>query len=160
VKLLQGIQIGLTLLVLLVVLVFLPPKSPEAVGTNSPARAQGDSRKAAQNADPVKAHLFVLRGAKPGWEYPVYEGVNILGRSDEKPADIDLDALEAGPERTWSSRQHAAITCEGDKLSIEDLKSANGTYVNRERVRPGQKRALQAADVIQIGEIQFKVTVP
>ena len=78
----------------------------------------------------------------------------------EVPADIDLDILEAGPDRVWSSRQHAAITWEAGKCVIEDLNSANGTYVNRARVRPGEKRALQPGDVVQIGEIQFKLLVP
>jgi hypothetical protein len=158
-KLLQCIQIGLTLLIIVLVVVF-RPKSPDAASVERPAQVSGDGRKPAERSQAVKARLLVVRGAKPNWEYPVYEGVNILGRSDEKPADIDLDILEAGPDRVWSSRQHAAITWEAGKCVIEDLNSANGTYVNRARVRPGEKRALQPGDVVQIGEIQFKLLVP
>lgn len=42
-------------------------------------------------------------------------------------------------------------------MVIEDLNTANGTYVNRSVVRPGTKRALKTGDLIQIGEVQLKV---
>jgi hypothetical protein len=104
----------------------------------------------------AKAKLLVVRGLRPNWEYSIHEGRNILGRADQQPVDIDLQPLEP-VERVWSSRQHAVITCVGDGIFIEDLNSANGTYVNRTRVPPGEKRPLQKDDVIQIGEVQFKV---
>ena len=53
--------------------------------------------------------------------------------------DIDLDDQEAA-DRIWSSRQHAVITFENGTLTIEDLNSLNGTFVNRTRVHPGQVR--------------------
>jgi hypothetical protein len=104
----------------------------------------------------AKARLLVVRGLRPNWEYRVFEGQNILGRADEKPVDIDLQPQEP-EDRVWSSRQHAVITCEGSTLSIEDLGSSNGTYVNRSRVPPGEKRPLKNGDIIQIGEVQIKV---
>jgi pSer/pThr/pTyr-binding forkhead associated (FHA) protein len=42
-------------------------------------------------------------------------------------------------------------------MVIEDLSSANGTYVNRSRVPPGERRALKEGDVIQVGAVQLKV---
>jgi hypothetical protein len=104
----------------------------------------------------AKARLLVVRGLRPNWEYRIFEGRNILGRADDKPVDIDLQPQEP-EDRVWSSRQHAAITCEGSTLLIEDLGSANGTYVNRSRVPPGEKRPLRDGDIIQIGEVQIKV---
>ena len=73
--------------------------------------------------------LVCVRGQKLGIEYPVYEGDNFLGRSDEQPVDIDLDDQEL-PDHIWSSRQHAKLSLENGVLSVEDLNSANGTYVN------------------------------
>jgi hypothetical protein len=104
----------------------------------------------------TKARLLVIRGLRPNWEYRVYEGRNIIGRADQQPVDIDLQPQEP-EQRVWSSRQHAAITWEAGQMVIEDLASANGTYVNRQRVPPGEKRPLQMGDVIQIGEVQIKV---
>jgi pSer/pThr/pTyr-binding forkhead associated (FHA) protein len=98
----------------------------------------------------------VLRGLKLNVEYPVYDGNNFVGRADEKPVDIDLDDQEP-PDRVWSSRQHCLISLENGVLELEDLNSANGTFVNRTRVYPGQKRSLAVGDVIQVGTVQLKV---
>jgi hypothetical protein len=117
-----------------------------------PNQAQGQ-----RHAIPeIKTRLLVVHGAKPNMEYPVFEGQNFLGRADEKPVDIDLQIQES-PDRIWSSRQHAVITCEKESLFIEDMNSSNGTYVNRGRIQPGQKQALKKNDIIQIGEVQLKV---
>src|SRR5438094_732637 len=57
----------------------------------------------------AKARLVVVRGLRPNWEYPLYEGRNVLGRADEQPVDIDPQPQEP-EDRIWSSRQHAVIT--------------------------------------------------
>src|SRR5207247_10091730 len=103
-----------------------------------------------------KPSILILRGLRPNWEYPIHDGVNIIGRADEQPVDIDLQPQERD-DRVWSSRQHAAITRNGGTLIIEDLGSSNGTYVNRRRVPPSEKRPLEDGDVIQIGEVHMKV---
>lgn len=100
--------------------------------------------------------LLVLRGLKRNLEYPLYEGLNFIGRADEKPVDIDLEEQEP-PDRIWTSRQHACINFEAGQLLLEDLNSANGTYVNRMRVYPGQKHPLAVNDIIQIGNVQLRV---
>jgi pSer/pThr/pTyr-binding forkhead associated (FHA) protein len=100
--------------------------------------------------------LLAVRGLQPAREYLIAEGRNIIGRGDQKPVEIDLQEQE--PDyRVWVSRQHASITRRGDSLLIEDLFTANATYVNRRRVPPGVKRPLQEGDVIQVGEIQLKL---
>lgn len=102
--------------------------------------------------------LIVMRGLKVNVEYPIYDGDNFIGRADEKPVDIDLEDQEP-PDRIWSSRQHALITLQDGALSIEDLNSSNGTFVNRSRLYPGQHLPLKVNDVIQIGTVQMKVKV-
>jgi hypothetical protein len=138
-----------------------PMEIPEPSGT--PAAAPTASSVSAPTVSgPIPAgvtpNLAVLRGLKIGAEYPIYEGLNFIGRADEKPVDIDLEDQEP-PERIWSSRQHACIAFEGGVLTIEDLNSSNGTFVNRTRVYPGQKRQLNVNDVIQIGTVQLKVKI-
>ena len=98
----------------------------------------------------------MLRGQKRNIEYPIYEGQNFIGRADEKPVDIDLEDQEP-PDRVWCSRQHAVIFFEGGQMFLEDLNSANGTYLNRARVYPGQKQQLSVNDIIQIGNVQLKL---
>ena len=45
-------------------------------------------------------------------------------------------------------------------MVIEDLHTANGTFLNGTIVPPGTKRPLKVGDVIQIGEVQLKVLEP
>jgi pSer/pThr/pTyr-binding forkhead associated (FHA) protein len=129
----------------------------EAVpATATPAEA----KPAAPAAEPLPAgatpKLVCIRGVRIGLEYPIYEGPNYLGRSDEQPVDIDLDDQERA-DNIWSSRQHALVTFENNCLFVEDLTSANGTYLNRDRLLPGQKQPVKVGDVIQIGGIHLKV---
>ncbi|MCI0376709.1 MAG: FHA domain-containing protein [Gemmataceae bacterium] len=153
----------MTLLLLVAVLVFGVLTLAGIVEVRLPAKGQlGERAAVEQNARPagnqlaVKARLLVVRGAKPGMEYPIFEGQNVIGRADEKPVEVDIEFQEF-PERIWSSRQHAVIVCDNGSLVIEDLNSSNGTYVNRSRVPPGKKQGLRANDIIQIGEVQLKV---
>lgn len=106
----------------------------------------------------AQPRLLVLRGQKRNVEYPLYDGLNFVGRADDKPVDIDLEDQEP-PDRVWCSRQHCCISFEGGKLEIEDLNSANGTFVNRQRIYPGQKKEIRVSDIIQIGNVQLKVIV-
>jgi len=105
---------------------------------------------------PARATLKVVRGSWPDIVYPIFEGANFVGRADEQPVDVDL-SIQEPPDRVWCSLQHALITCGEGGLDIEDLNTANGTYVNRTRVPPGERRALRAGDIIQIGQVQLKV---
>jgi predicted component of type VI protein secretion system len=130
-----------------------PPAPPPAPAPAAPPVAPVG--KLPEGAQPK---LVVLRGQRIKQEFPIYEGHNFIGRADEKPVDIDLEDQEP-PDRIWCSRQHALITFEELALTIEDLNSANGTFVNRARVYPGQKQPLKLNDVIQIGTVQMKVTV-
>jgi hypothetical protein len=145
-----------------------PPEAPPVVAEAAPPAAPAAdvtppepiSIPASEPAPAAKAlpRLVVLRGVKINAEYPIYTGENFIGRADEKPVDIDLEDQEP-PDRVWSSRQHAVIIFDevSGAMTIEDLNSSNGTFVNRTKVYPGQKRDLHANDVIQIGTVQMKV---
>lgn len=51
------------------------------------------------------------------------------------------------------SRYHCWILHRDGATSVEDLASANGTFVNGERIRA--RRTLKAGDVIQVGSTQI-----
>ena len=125
------------------------PVAPAASAASGTAIPAGSSPK-----------LAVIRGQKIGLEFPIYGDLNFIGRADEKPVDIDLEDQEP-PDRVWCSRQHAVVHWDEAQgvLTIEDLNSANGTFVNRTRIHPGQKRQLYLGDVIQIGTVHLKVKV-
>jgi pSer/pThr/pTyr-binding forkhead associated (FHA) protein len=54
------------------------------------------------------------------------------------------------------SRQHAWIKAEGEDFSVFDVGSANGTFVNDERVE--EPRRLENGDVVRFGEMEFVFT--
>jgi hypothetical protein len=132
--------------------------APMAEAAPAPAAPAAPAAEGPKLAADAKPKLVVIRGQKINAEYPIYEGLNFIGRADEKPVDIDLEDQEH-PDKIWCSRQHACINFENGALMIEDLSSANGTYVNRTRVYAGQRRQLNVNDVIQIGNVQMKVKV-
>ncbi len=67
----------------------------------------------------------------------------LVGRSPE--CDIFLDDVTV-------SRRHAEITRSGDRFTITDLNSLNGTFVNRRRVESAQ---LEDGDEVQIGKYRM-----
>lgn len=65
----------------------------------------------------------------------------VIGRSSECKLRVPVDSV---------SRQHCELLMNDDEeLVIRDLKSSNGTFVNRERV--GGSRELSAGDLVSIG---------
>jgi hypothetical protein len=106
----------------------------------------------------VRPKMVVLRGAKIGTEYPLYEGKNVVGRFADKPVDIDLVSQESN-DQIWCSRQHAVLVFDKGAVALEDLNSLNGTWVNGTRVLAGQPRPMKPGDIVQIGTVQMKLVM-
>ncbi|MBN1515469.1 FHA domain-containing protein [Candidatus Sumerlaeota bacterium] len=81
-------------------------------------------------------------------EYVLEQDVITIGRSRDN--DIVIENLNV-------SRSHARIRVEGGKYILTDLNSSNGTLVNGERVT---KTELSEGDVISVGRVEFRFTVP
>ena len=70
----------------------------------------------------------------------------VIGRSTN--ADFVLeDAL--------ISRFHCSLSVAGGELTVEDLSSANGTFVNGQRV---ERAVLKASDRLLVGRVEFVVS--
>ena len=70
----------------------------------------------------------------------------VIGRSPE--CDLSI-------QDTYLSSRHARFAMDGSDLSVEDLGSTNGTYVNQELVVGRQQ--LERGDIVQVGGILFEV---
>ena len=71
--------------------------------------------------------------------------------------DIDLSKFDPASR---ISRRHARITSRGGQFYIEDLGSANGTFVNgRTRLKPQEPYPLVNGDVLKFGETTLKFAV-
>ena len=86
-----------------------------------------------------RAYLIVLAGENLGQMFPVQESETVIGRAHDAAVRLHDDGV---------SRRHARIVNVGGAISVEDLKSANGTLVNGRRV---ERRTLQDGDKIQVG---------
>jgi hypothetical protein len=72
--------------------------------------------------------------------------------------DIDLapyDAYEKG-----TSRLHASIKLDGQFVSIIDLGSVNGTYLNGKPIPVHEPQALSNGDIIALGDLKVQVLIP
>jgi hypothetical protein len=139
--------------------------APAAPSGEPVVAAAGAGAEAAAPAGPsipagAQPKLVVRRGLKIGVEFPIYPDKNYIGRADEKPVDVDLEDQEP-PDRVWCSRQHAVIHYDeaAGVITVEDLNSSNGTYVNRNRVYPGQNKQLMPNDTVQIGTVHLQLKV-
>lgn len=138
-----------------------PPPAPAPTPPPAPAAAPPAPAAGGAPIPPgATVKLVVQRGLKIGEEYSLFAGENFVGRADEKPVDVDLTFQEP-EDRVWCSRQHALIVYDDTTgtLTIEDLNSSNGTFVNRARVYPGQPCQLHPGNTIQIGTVHMRVKV-
>jgi FHA domain len=143
-----------------------PPAAASAPPPPAPPPPAPAARAPAATAAPVpipagaEPKLVVVRGLKVNDEYKLFPGDTYIGRNDEKPVDVDLTFQEP-EDKVWVSRQHALITFDSDTgvITIEDLNSANGTYVNREKIYPGQPKQIGVGSTVQIGTVHMRIKV-
>ncbi len=131
------------------------PRLREAPAAEAPAAAAP-----AAAASSARAKLQVVRGGRKGQEFPLEDGNNLVGRWDPETGafpEVDLD--QDDPEAKIS-RKHALIRFEAGKITVEDIGSLNGTYVNRQpRLMPGNPVELKSGDEIIIGKTFLKLVV-
>lgn len=81
-----------------------------------------------------------------------------LGRLDTARGVFpDLDLTPDGGLNGGVSRHHAKIRHQDGLFFIEDLGSANGTFLNGERLTPYLPHPLQSGDELQIGKLKLIV---
>jgi hypothetical protein len=93
----------------------------------------------------LRGPALVVRsgGGRAGETFFPNGETSLIGRSPE--CDIFLDDVTV-------SRKHAELTHEGDRWTIRDLGSLNGTFVNRKRV---ESALLDDGDELQVGKYRL-----
>lgn len=78
----------------------------------------------------------------------------IFGRQDTTSStQPDIDLVPFGALENGVSRQHAALELRHDTLTLNDLGSSNGTYLNGQRLIMNQPRVLRDGDEIKFGKL-------
>lgn len=91
--------------------------------------------------------LVMFRDGGQHRPFPVGEGTTVIGRREDCDLRIAVNDV---------SRKHCQLTLEDDQLSVADLGSSNGTFVNGQKV---QKQVLSAGDTLQVGPVSFVVQI-
>lgn len=84
---------------------------------------------------------------KVGLKIQLAEGDNLVGRASP-PCEIQFEGGKV-------SKKHCVFRLQASKLSVIDLSSANGVFVNGKRVN---EIALRAKDRVVIGDFIVEVT--
>ncbi len=91
--------------------------------------------------------LKVVVGANAGQDVPVGSKF-FIGRAED---------CQLRPKSDLISRHHCVVLVDQDLVSVRDLGSRNGTYVNDQRVVG--ERALKQGDHLRVGPLEFEVHV-
>jgi hypothetical protein len=78
----------------------------------------------------------------------IKQEIMIAGRSNQ--SDIKLESSKC-------SRTHALIRLEANALTMIDLRSKNGTFINNSQVPPNKPQKLEDGDQIRFGDQKFTV---
>jgi len=108
-----------------------------------------DIRKALAAADEEAkqkpACLLVVGGELNGSIFNILPGETVVGRNPDCNIALDFSGI---------SRKHFSIQMTDDKAVVHDLGSANGTYLNNQKLE--QPSPLKRADIIKVGAIAMK----
>lgn len=95
----------------------------------------------------VETSLILVRPGSQKREVPLNRAKSVIGRRDDCQIRIPLSSV---------SRQHCELVQSGDRLSVRDLGSSNGTFVNREKV---VEKVLKPGDLLAVGPCVFVVRI-
>ncbi len=92
--------------------------------------------------------LKVLAGAKEGTKIAVKKETFLIGRSQQCHLCVGSSSI---------SRKHCMISRSDTSVTVKDLDSSNGTFVNGKRITEETK--LSSGDELEVGSLLFLVTV-
>jgi predicted component of type VI protein secretion system len=96
----------------------------------------------------MKTSLKVVGGKNDGREIAIKVSKFIIGRGEK---------AHLRPSSDLVSRHHCAIRVRDGKVTIEDLKSRNGTYVNGEKLEG--VHIAKAGDKLRVGRLQLEMII-
>ncbi len=85
----------------------------------------------------------------------------VIGRSSSNTAmKPDVDLMQENADEFGVSRLHIAIqyVMENNTLIVFDLGSANGSFINGQKLHPSEKRILRNGDELRIGRMIVRVS--
>jgi diguanylate cyclase (GGDEF)-like protein len=118
------------------------PPPPEDMPTRITG---GPVERAPQGARLKQACLIQYSGSAMGRRHTLPDGMLVIGRGQNSGVTLLDDSV---------SREHARCEVAGDSVTLEDLGSSNGTFINNQRIR--EKTPLGNGDIVRLGGVQLK----
>src|SRR5690348_7168069 len=92
------------------------------------------------------ARIVAVEGPDAGKEFDLSASTTVGREGDVALGDSEV------------SRRHASLSFDGSAVTVTDLGSTNGTFVNEERVDAA--RRLEPGDRLRIGTTVFELRLP
>ena len=125
------------------------PPARESIGAQAGTMIMaGPSGSAAPN---VYGLLRVKTPDGKSREFGLDQPTITIGRSSDNQLTLDENSV---------SRRHARLTVESGRLMIEDLGSANGTYIGSQRLAPQNPGLVSEDQVVRVGDVEIRYVPP
>lgn len=98
----------------------------------------------------MNASLVMVKPDGTTREARLKPGRSIIGR--DEGCTVRIPAAEV-------SRSHCELNLDEQSLSVRDLGSSNGTFINADQLDKDQPRSLEAGDVLSVGSFRFVVRI-
>jgi len=83
-----------------------------------------------------------------------------LGRvSENQPIMPDIDLTPYQAFTNGVSRIHAVMKRNEKRVSVTDLGSSNGTYMNNERLQPNVETTIGHNDILSLGKLKIQILI-
>ncbi|XP_071965024.1 uncharacterized protein [Antedon mediterranea] len=103
-----------------------------------------------ESKHPVAFIKAVKQKGIPETSYPIYNGVNLIGRGETANVCIPLKAL---------SKEHACIEADGDSFIIYDKASRNKTRRGKKFLKPNVGYELKDKDLLTFGDVKCEFLI-
>ena len=107
---------------------------------------------------PAYALAMYIQGENPPLVIYLTEPV-VLGRAGAITQQMHLDLSPYNAAEMGVSRQHALFR-RGDNVTIEDMSSTNGTWLNGSLLQPYQPAVLHSGDDLRLARLEMEVYIP
>jgi two-component system, cell cycle response regulator len=127
-----------------------PTQNTQTDGSDKTTVLQGEQLTLIEELKKAKeqaACLIMIRGTPQGHRFFITQDEMIIGRDP----DLDLSVTDQS-----ISRRHAKFNKQGVQITLTDLGSANGTFVNNKKINPHEATFLAKEDMIKLGNSILK----
>jgi pSer/pThr/pTyr-binding forkhead associated (FHA) protein len=133
-----------------------PPSIPAPIPSPQPAPAMPAPPPPYPAGPAIPGHL-VVEATNVTLPFPPGKTDVIIGREDPISGVFpDIDLTDHGGDEGGVSRQHARIFVQGTQVLIEDQNSTNYSYVNQQKLTPGQPHPLNDGDELRLGRVKLR----